>query len=136
MATYGQRSINGSVEWLGIPAPFCNTGVAWTDNLLVSEALWVEGVRVGYWAWGNQPGIIIGVDILWRGVVPACVAYLPRSSPENACATARRVRDARLWEHHLARAQNVFYDHHIGSDKQFNWLDDDWHDIWDEPADE
>ena len=37
-ALYGQRSINGSVEWLGIPAPFCDTGVAWTDNLLVPKA--------------------------------------------------------------------------------------------------
>ena len=42
---YGQRSINGSVEWIGIPAPFCNTGVAWTDNLLIPEMGWKHGVR-------------------------------------------------------------------------------------------
>ena len=37
VALKGQRSINGSVEWLGIPAPFCDTGVAWTDNILVPK---------------------------------------------------------------------------------------------------
>ena len=48
VAIYGQKSINGSVEWLCIPAPFCDTGVDCTDNLLVSEPLWRDGDKIGY----------------------------------------------------------------------------------------
>ena len=39
-------------------------------------------------------------------------------------------------EHRLARAQNLLYAHHIGGDERFNQSDDDWHDLWDEPADQ
>ena len=53
--------------------------MAWTDNLLVHEERWGDGVRVGSWAWRNKPGFLIGFDVLWRGVVPVCAAYLPRS---------------------------------------------------------
>ena len=31
MFIYGRKLINGSVEWLVVPAPFCDTGVAWTE---------------------------------------------------------------------------------------------------------
>ena len=31
MSIYGRKSINGSVEWLGVPAPSCDTGVTWTE---------------------------------------------------------------------------------------------------------
>ena len=31
---YGRKSINGSVEWLSVPGPFYDTGVAWTKNFL------------------------------------------------------------------------------------------------------
>ena len=33
----GQRSVNGSVEWLDVPRPFFNTGMAtaaWNENLI------------------------------------------------------------------------------------------------------
>ena len=136
MAIYGQRSITDSVEWIGVPDPFFDTGVSWTDKLLVPKARWGDRVRFGYWAWGAQPGVLIGDDVLWRSVVPARPAYLPRSPPENARATACRVRDARLWEHRLAWAQNVLYAHHICGDERVNHSNDDWDDIWDEPADQ
>ena len=35
----GQRSVNGSFEWLDVPRPFFETGVAtvaWTENLYVN----------------------------------------------------------------------------------------------------
>ena len=131
MAIYGQRSISGSVKWLSIPDPFCDTGVDWTDNLLVPEARWGDGFRVGGWAWGTQPGFLIGSDIPWRGFVPARAAYLPRIPPENANAIACRVRDACLREHCLVRAQNVLYAHHISGDNRINWSNDDWNDLWD-----
>ena len=53
--------------------------VAWTDNLLVPEARWGYGVRVGTWAWVTQPGVLIGVEVLWRGTFPARATYLSRS---------------------------------------------------------
>ena len=74
MTIYSQIYINGSVEWLDIPAPFCDTGMAWNDKLLVTEACWGDGVRVRDWAWGNQPIDLIGVDIPWHGVVLVCLS--------------------------------------------------------------
>ena len=39
VAFLGQISVNGSVEWLDVPRPFCGTGVttsAWTENLYIN----------------------------------------------------------------------------------------------------
>ena len=44
VAIYRQKSINGKVEWLGITAPFCNTGVTWSKNILVPRLHWGDGV--------------------------------------------------------------------------------------------
>ena len=136
VAIYGQISINGSVELISVPAPFCNNGVAWTDNLLVPESRWGDEVRVGKWAWVTKPGVLIGAEVLLRSVIPACPAYLPRSPPKNARATARRVCDACLLENCLARAQNILYTQHICGDEQVNWSYENWDDIWDKLADQ
>ena len=119
-------SINGSVEWLGVPVHFHDTGLAWTDNILVPEAGWGSGVRVGVWSWGIQPGVhFVGFDVLWSGAVPFLAAYLPRS-PENARATERRVHDVCLRDNRLERAQNLLHAHKIGGDEQVNRSDDNW----------
>ena len=136
MAIYGQESINGSVKWLGVPAPFCDTGVAGTENILVPSPHWGDRVGVGYWDWVAHSGVIIRDDVPWRSALPARPDHLPRSPPENACATARRVRDALLREHRLTRAQNVLYAHQIDGVGRVNCSDDDWDDLWDEPADQ
>ena len=47
---YGQKSINGSIKWLGVPAPSCGTGVAWTGNLLVPNPRWGYGRGYKRWA--------------------------------------------------------------------------------------
>ena len=135
MAIYVHRSINGSIKWLGVPAPFCNTRVAWTDNLLVPEARWGDGVRVGDWAWGNKLVFLIGADVMWRSVVTASPYYLTGIPPENVRTTARRVRDALLQEHLLPRSQNFLSVHHIGGDERVNRSDDNWDNLWDEPVD-
>ena len=136
MAVYGQKSIHGSVARIGVPVPFCNTGVAWTENILVPSPRWGDGVTYATWTLGNQSGVIIGDDVPWHSIFPACPAYLPISPPENERATTRRIFDALLQDHRLARAQNILYAHHIGDDGRVNWLDDDWDDLWDEPADQ
>ena len=136
MSSYGQRSINRSVNWLGIPLPFSDTGVTWTDNLLCPAARWVDGFMVGAWAWGIQPGVFFGrFDIPWCGAVPARAAYLPRS-PENAHTTARRIHDARLHDQRLVQAQNILHSHHIGGDERVNQYNDYWGHLWYEPADQ
>ena len=38
VSIYGQKSINGSVEWLGVPAPSCSTGVTLTENTFVPDS--------------------------------------------------------------------------------------------------
>ena len=38
VSIYGRKLINGSVEWLGVPAPSCSTGVTWTENILVPDS--------------------------------------------------------------------------------------------------
>ena len=38
VSIYGRKLINGSVEWLGVPAPSCDTGVTWTENILVPDS--------------------------------------------------------------------------------------------------
>ena len=38
VSIYGRKSINGSVEWLGVPIPSCGTGVTWTENILVPDS--------------------------------------------------------------------------------------------------
>ena len=63
--------------------------MAWTDNLLVPEERWVDGGNAETWTLRTQPVFIFGrVDIPWRGAVPFCEVYLPRS-PENMCALLR-----------------------------------------------
>ena len=32
---FGRKSINGSVEWLGVTAPLRTNGIPWNDNILV-----------------------------------------------------------------------------------------------------
>ena len=77
-------------------APFYDIGVAWIDNILVPIPRWGEGVTVVDWALGNQHGVLIGADVLWRSVLPVCPYYLPRSPPENTRVTAHRVHVALL----------------------------------------
>ena len=121
---YGQKSMNGSIEWLGIPATSCGTGVAWTENILVPNPRW--GYRCGYERWAlvtrSRPRFG-GRSIPWCGAVPFHPDYVP-ISPENARARARRVRDVRLRERNLARAQNLLCDLHFGGDERGNGSDD------------
>ena len=80
MDFYGQSYIIGSVEWLGIPAPFCGNGVAWTDKLLVSKARWGDKGTVEIWDLRTKSGFCYsGDDVPWSDTVLFCVVYLRRS---------------------------------------------------------
>ena len=50
------------------------------------------------------------------------------------CAPLRRVRDARLWEHRLVRAQNILNSCHILVDELVNQTDGALEDLWGKPA--
>ena len=50
MSICGRKSMNGSGEWLGVPAPSCGTGVASTENILVPNSCWGDGRGYELWA--------------------------------------------------------------------------------------
>ena len=102
-----RKSINGSFEWLGVPAPSCGTGVAWTENILVPNLCW--GDRCGYKRWALSTHYrprFRGRSFIWSGAVPFRPDYVP-SSLENSRTRARRVRDVHLRETYLAWAQTL-----------------------------
>ena len=89
----GQISINGSVEYLGIPDFHSTGGLFWADNLLAPRYTWGEGGNTTNQNWGIQSGVTYGsVDVPWSRPIPACPGYVPRS-PENARAAARHICD-------------------------------------------
>ena len=104
--------------------PFCGTGVAWTENILVPNSCW--GYRCGYGRWTlatySRPRFG-GIIVPWRGTVPFRPDYVP-SSPENARARARRIRGVCLRERRLAQAQTLLHDLHFGGDERGNGSED------------
>ena len=91
-----QISINGSVEYLGIPDFHRTGGKFWAANLLAPRSCCVDGGTSTNYNLVIKSGVPYGsVSDPWRGAVPTCPAYVFRS-PENARATARRIRDDNL----------------------------------------
>ena len=79
----GRRSVNGSVQWLDVPRPFCKTGVAtvaWTENLYVNP-------------WCSVDSSAMSPD-----------------NPINLRAVARRVRDDLLQANRVERFQTLLRD--------------------------
>ena len=64
----GRISINGSVEWLGVPDFYRTNGPAWTDNILNPRPSWGEGVSTTNPNWDIQSGGILEV-FPYRGIV-------------------------------------------------------------------
>ena len=90
---FGVNSINGSVQWLGIPAPLRTNGTPWTNNILASIPALGTGDTVTNPNWVIQPGRpYVSVVVPWSGPVRAMPAYVSRS-PENTRSAATRVRD-------------------------------------------
>ena len=126
---YVQKSMNGSIKWIGVPAPFFDTGVAWTGNILVPNSRWVDGCGYKRWALETHSRLLLGGrSVHWRGAASFRPNYVP-SSPENTRARVRRVCDVCLQERRLAQAQTLCRDLHFGGDKRGNGSDDrldDW----------
>ena len=58
---FGRKSINGSVEWLGVPAPLRTDGPPCTDNILVPSPDWGAGGNATNPNWGIQPSVPYGI---------------------------------------------------------------------------
>ena len=77
MFIYGRKSINGSVEWLGVPAPSCGTGFAWTENIFVTNSRWGDGRGYKRWAFATRSRPRFGGrSVPWRGAVPSFPNYV------------------------------------------------------------
>ena len=114
---YGRKSINGSVEWIVVPDLSCNTGVAWTKNILVPNLCWGDRRSCKRWASATHCRPHFGGrSVPWHGVVPFRSNYVP-SSPENARARIRRVLDNHLRENRLERAQTLLRNLHFGGER-------------------
>ena len=88
---FGVNLINGSVQWLGVPAPLRTDVNPYTDNILVPSPAWGTGGTATNTNWGSQPGgTYISVAVPWSGTVRVMTAYVHRI-PENMCSAALRV---------------------------------------------
>ena len=76
----GQRSVNGSVEWIDVPQPFFKTGVA--------TAAWAENLYVNPWKITGSPA-------------------RSQDNPFNLRDVARRARDDLLRDNFLERFQTL-----------------------------
>ena len=84
---FGVNSINGSVQWLGVPDFLRTDGTPWTDNLLDPSPSWVDGGTTTNPNWGSQPGGPYGFfSVLWSGPVCVMPSYVRRSL-ENTRST-------------------------------------------------
>ena len=119
---------------MGVADPLRTHGPYWIENILCPSPRWGVGGTVENLNWGSQPGGRYGgVDVPWRGAAPARPAYL-LWSPENAGATARRVRVNLLREHCMAHAQSISDYRNILCEKLVNHTDCVLDYLWDEPA--
>ena len=72
----GRRSVNVSVQWLGVPLPFVETGIvtaAWTENTFV-------------YSWGTNPTVIPNLPIRRRTTLQSVPinlrAFACRANPD------------------------------------------------------
>ena len=107
----GRRSVNVSVQWLDVPLPFGETGVATTD--------WTENIYVNPWCSMDSP------------------ARIPDGDPVNLRSVARRVHDDLLNTNRVERFQIIQQETFTRclsdacDEVLFNddWLEIDWSDL-------
>ena len=85
------NSINGSVQWLGVPDPLRTDGPPSADNILAPSPSWGTGGTATNPNWGIQPGGPYGsVAIPWSGIV-CSMSDSVRRSPDNTHSAACHV---------------------------------------------
>ena len=98
-----QISINGSVEYLGIPDFHRAGGTFWADNLLSPHSSWVSGGNTTNQNWViHTGGPYNNVSAAWRGAVLTRHDYVARN-PENVRAAACHICDDSLQSRRRAR---------------------------------
>ena len=64
----------------GVPAPSYDTGVAWTENILVPNPCWGDGRGYEHWALANfSKPCFRERSVSWRGAVSFRPDYVPSS---------------------------------------------------------
>ena len=133
---FGRYSINGSVEWLGVPDFLRNDGPPWTLNLLPPYASWGDRGSSTNINWGSgSGGHYNSVSILWNRPVHVLPVYHRRIFENMGCDT-RRVHEDLLRDNRTYRMQSPSTCRNPIRGRLVNRQDDDWDDLWDNPVDQ
>ena len=130
------NSINGSVQWLGVPDLLRTDGPPWTDNLLDHYASWGDRGCITNPYCGSQPwGEPNSVSITWNRPIRVLPIYHRRIF-ENMHTAVCHVRDNILQDNCTERMQSTSTCRNPIHSRQVNWQNDNWDDLWDEPVDQ
>ena len=132
---FGINSINGSVQWLGVPDFLRTNGPVWTANLLAPHPSWVDkGSRTNL-SWVSQSGgHSDSFFIPWDRPVRVLPVYHRRIF-ENLCAAARCVCDDLLRDNCLTLMQSLTTCRNPICNP-WGRRDEDWDNIWNESVDQ
>ena len=119
-------SINGSVEYLGIPDFHRTGGLFWAGNLLAPRYSWGGSGTTTNQNWVIPPGIPYGiVSVPWRVTIPTRPAYTLRIM-ENALAAACHACDDHLQSRNMARIPSPSTIRNLLRNLRVNWRGYDW----------
>ena len=132
---FRRNSINGSVEWLGVPDLLRTNGPPWTANILAPHPSW------GYQGYSTNPnwgsgsgGYSESVSVLWNCPARDLPIYHQRVF-ENMCSTVRRVGYNILQENRTYRMQSPPTCRNPIRRCLVNQRYDNWGYLWDESVD-
>ena len=128
---FGRKSINGSIEWLGVPSFLWNDGPHWTLNTLATYADWVgivfstsQNLSSGSGEYSDS------VSVNWNR--PVCVPPIyHRRIFENTRSYARRAHENLLMENRTYRMQSPSNFRNPIRGRLINRKDDALYDRWD-----
>ena len=128
---FGKNSINGSIEWIGVPNFLRNDGLPWILNLLAPYYAWGDrgsntSLNLGSGSGGYSDGVSINCNRLAH-ILP--IYY--RGIFENTCSAARCDRDNILIENRTYRMQSPYTCRNPARGRLVNRQDDVLDDHWD-----